>query len=81
MKYYAGLDVSLKETFICILREDGQKVYESHTYTDPMFINEALKKVIPPLIGVYKSRISQAAFSSFCLGVIPPRAILGRSLL
>lgn len=44
MKYYAGLDVSMKETFICILREDGQKVYESHTYTDPIFINEELKK-------------------------------------
>lgn len=42
MKYYAGLDVSMKETFICILREDGQKMYESQAYTDPKSINEAL---------------------------------------
>src|SRR3990167_11323068 len=44
MKYYAGLDVSMKETFICVLREDGEKVYESHTYSDPKFINDELIK-------------------------------------
>ena len=44
MKYYAGLDVSMKETFICILREDGEKVYENHTYTDPKFINDEFIK-------------------------------------
>ena len=44
MKYYAGLDVSMKETFICILSEEGDKVFESHVYTDPIFICDALKK-------------------------------------
>lgn len=46
MKYYAGLDVSMKETFICIfiLREDGQKAHESHTHTDSKSIHEALTK-------------------------------------
>lgn len=42
MKYYAGLDVSMKETFICILDERGQKVYESHTYSDPKPIYDEL---------------------------------------
>ena len=37
--------------------------------------------VIPPLLRVFRSRITQAACCSFCLGVIPPKAILGRSLL
>jgi hypothetical protein len=27
MRYYAGLDVSMKKTFICILDEEGKKVY------------------------------------------------------
>lgn len=44
MKYYAGLDVAMKETFICILREDGEKVYESKCPTDPLLIYEALAK-------------------------------------
>ena len=33
MKYYAGLDVSMKETFICILDERGKIVYEDQVYT------------------------------------------------
>ncbi len=44
MKYYAGLDVSMKETFICILDEEGHRVFESSTYSDPTFIyNEMVK--------------------------------------
>ncbi len=35
MKHYAGLDVAMKETFICILSEDGKKVFESKASTDP----------------------------------------------
>ena len=31
MKYYAGLDVAMKETFLCILDETGKKVYEVKT--------------------------------------------------
>jgi hypothetical protein len=37
--------------------------------------------VIPPLIMVLSGRISYAASFNFCIGVIPPIAILGRSLL
>ena len=44
MRYYAGLDVSMKETFICILDEEGQEVYESHTYTDPKHIYDEFLK-------------------------------------
>ena len=44
MKYYAGLDVAMKETFICILDEEGQKVYESRAYSDPKPIYDELTK-------------------------------------
>jgi transposase len=44
MKYYAGLDVSMKETFICILDEEGKRVYESQAYTDPKHIYDELHK-------------------------------------
>lgn len=42
MKYYAGLDVSMKETFICILSEVGAKIYESRAPTDPESIAKEL---------------------------------------
>lgn len=35
-------------------------------------------RVIPPFLALARSR-GQAARASFCLGVIPPRAIFGRS--
>lgn len=44
MKYYAGLDVAMKETFICILNEQGHKIYESSCHTDPQLIYEELTK-------------------------------------
>jgi transposase len=44
MKYYAGLDVSMKETFICILNEEGQKVFESRACSDPKPIHDELSK-------------------------------------
>jgi transposase len=38
MKYYAGLDVSMKETFLCIVDEKGKKYYETSLSTDPSLI-------------------------------------------
>jgi transposase len=35
MKYFAGLDVSLQETAICIVDEDGIVVYEGKAATEP----------------------------------------------
>ncbi len=44
MKYYAGLDVAMKETFICILNEEGQKIFESKCPTEPDLIYKELAK-------------------------------------
>jgi transposase len=44
MKYYAGLDVAMKETFICILSEEGERIYESKAPTDPQPIYDELVK-------------------------------------
>lgn len=45
----------------------------------PVFLCYACRpKVIPPLLALTKNR-GQAARANFCLGVIPPRAIFGRS--
>jgi transposase len=44
MKYYAGLDVAMKETFMCVVDETGKRVFESKASTSPQTIHEELAK-------------------------------------
>jgi len=44
MKHYVGLDVSMKETFVCILDETGKVVREGRVKTDPGLIAGYLEK-------------------------------------
>ena len=49
MKLYAGLDVSQATTAICIIRENGERVWEGSSMTEPPAIAEALTKYAPLL--------------------------------
>jgi transposase len=44
MRYYAGLDVSLKRTAICVVDEDGGVVWRGGSDTHPEMIAQALKR-------------------------------------
>ena len=44
MKYYAGLDVAMKETFMCIVDKEGKRVFESKSATNPQLIYDELSK-------------------------------------
>lgn len=44
MKHYVGLDVSMKETFICIESETGKVINQGRSKTDPLLIAKYLKK-------------------------------------
>ena len=44
MEYFAGLDVSVDETVICVVGDDGKVVLETAVPTDPELIAEALKR-------------------------------------
>ena len=44
MKYYAGLDVAMKETFLCVVNEEGKRVFESKTRAEPQMIYDELVK-------------------------------------
>jgi transposase len=46
---YAGLDVSLKETAICIIDETGKVLFEGKVATDPQIIAQCLAKRAPGL--------------------------------
>jgi transposase len=49
MKYFAGLDVSLEETAICIVDETGQIVRETRAASEPRALGEALANAQLPL--------------------------------
>lgn len=42
MKYYVGLDVSVKETAVCIVNEDGDIIAEKSVFTEPEAIADYL---------------------------------------
>lgn len=49
MQHYAGLDVSMKETFICIQDETGKIINQGKVKTDPQLIEQYLSKIGVPL--------------------------------
>lgn len=44
MKHYAGLDVSMKKTSICIVDEKGKIIHESEVNSDPHTLADAIEK-------------------------------------
>lgn len=49
MKYYAGLDVSLEETAICVVDEMGRIVKEAQALSEPPALFDALTRIGLPL--------------------------------
>ena len=60
MKHYVGLDVSMKDTFICIVDECGKIIHQGYVKTTPDIISEHLKKFRVPieLAGIESGSIS-----------------------
>lgn len=44
MEYFAGLDVSMEETHLCVVDRDGKIILEARTPTTPKTIAAALAK-------------------------------------
>ena len=67
MKYYSGLDVSLKETFISVIDANGLSVKEGFVPTDIKAISTFLKEsgVVYETIGIESGQLS----ISFCKGL------------
>lgn len=59
MKHYIGLDVSMQETAICILDDNGKVVHEKMIPTDPETIAKHIKS--------FKLHVVKAAIESGCI--------------
>ncbi|MGE0197679.1 MAG: IS110 family transposase [Simkaniaceae bacterium] len=60
MKYYVGLDVSMKTTALCIVDEKGKIIQEANIATDPDALAEAIRSASLPieLVGIESSALS-----------------------
>lgn len=60
MKYYAGLDVSLKETFLSVIDEKGNIIFEDKVVTDIQDISKTLRnlKIDYENIGIESGQLS-----------------------
>lgn len=60
MKHYVGLDVSMKDTFICIMDEAGKVINQGRTKTNPEEISQYLKRFQLSLdkVGIESSSLS-----------------------
>ena len=55
--FYAGLDVSLELTNVCIVDGDGRRVHESRVGSDPELIATELKRIGDGFVRVGSRRV------------------------
>lgn len=65
MKHYAGLDVSQKETSICIVDEAGRPIHQGRVKSDPGVLAAAIAKGLPmPNVSVSRQAPCRAGFGT-----------------
>lgn len=72
MKYYVGLDVSMKTTFISIVNQEKKTVFESEVSTDPDAIFSAIKST---KLDVEKCAVESGAISHWLVKELLKRKI------
>lgn len=73
MRYYAGLDVSLEETAICVVDETGAMVRETRAASEPEALMEALEAVGVPLerVGLEACSLTAWLHDGLCASGLP----------
>ena len=76
MKHYAGIDVSLNSSSVCVVDESGKIVRELKVASEPVALIHCIKSV-----GVRLERIGlgQTRCSNGCMGAARARAARGAS--
>jgi transposase len=52
MGTFVGLDVSLKETSVCIVDQDGTRIFEGKVASEPSAIARLIRKRAPDLVRI-----------------------------
>jgi transposase len=82
MQHYIGLDVSMKQTFICIVSETGNVVFEDDVVTDPNAIYLAIKKtgLEAQLVGLESGSLSHWLVDSLGKLGLPTICVCSRKM-
>jgi transposase len=82
MKHYVGLDVSMKNTAICIVTEQGKIVYEAEAKTDPHVLADAIEKtgLDIELVGFESGSLSHYLYQGFKERILPVVCIDARKM-
>ena len=86
MEYFAGLDVAMEDTSICVVDQEGRVVLETSVATDPEAIFAALKTYVPSLrcvgqeagsfVAMAEVELKQRGLAAICLEAGHARAAL-----
>ena len=52
MKYYVGLDVSLKETAVCVIDEEGSRIWQGKCASTPQDMEALIRKRAPHAVRI-----------------------------
>jgi transposase len=72
MKYYAGLDVSMKTTFICIVSQEKKVVFEQEVLTDP---DEIYSSIRSTKLVIENSAVESGSISRWLVQEISKRGL------
>lgn len=80
MKYYIGLDVSMKDTFVCVINSDGEIFSEQVVTTDPAIIASYIKQlsINVELVGLESGSLSHWLTEELAFEGIPVKCIDAR---
>jgi transposase len=83
MQYYAGLDVSVKETSVCIVNEAGKVIREVKVATQPAAILAALTQdaLAVERIGLEAGPLSQWLYSALAEAGLPVICVETRHMI
>jgi transposase len=82
MKYYVGLDVSMKKTSICIVNDEAKIVHESVVKADPQELAEVIKKTgfKIELVGFESGALSHYLYKELQLRELPVVCVEARHM-
>lgn len=85
MKHYVGLDVSQRETAVCVVDEDGKQVFEGRAKSNPGALAETLRSCAKERrsqnVSASKQALCRVGYGMSSNGLIYPLSALMRVTL
>ena len=64
MNYFAGLDLSMEETRVCVVDEAGRLIHEARVASEPVAIKKALDRHLPDRVVIETGRMASGRLTT-----------------